>query len=287
MTTNTITRTDVHRPSAIQPEDYTFVGQEVMRIEGVEDAMLMQMERARITAHMEATGGTYSKHAHGGNCHVCGSVNAIYTVLFHHMPSNTYVRMGQDCAGQVDAGIVPALKRFRDAAGSIIKSAKGKNKAAAMLDEAGLSEVLTIVRGEWPRRLSYQVGIVIDMHQKLVRFGSLSDKQWNFLAAMVARIQDDQRIQDERAAEGAKSEHMGTVKARMQFTATIAGIASFESMYGTMYVSIMKSGDNVLIYKGNKPMGERGESVTFVATVKEHGTRDGVKQTIVARPAIQ
>lgn len=300
MTTNTITRTDVHRPSAIQPEDYHFVGQEVMKIEGIEDAMFMQMERERIRAHMATTGGTYSKHAHGGNCHVCGSVNAIYTVLFHHVPSNSYVRMGQDCASQVDAGIVPALKRFRDSAGQIIKSAKGKAKAAALMEEHGCTEALVILKSidfrtnrfthddsKVPMNVIRPASILLDLNAKLVRWGDLSEKQWAFMARLIDQVQNASRYAEERAAADAKSQYIGTVKARMSFTATIVGIASFDSLYGTMFVSIMKSGDNVVIYKGNRPMGERGETVTFKATVKKHDVREGVKQTIVERPAIQ
>ena len=35
---------------------------------------------------------------------------------------------------------------------------------------------------------------------------------------------------------------------------------------------------------GGSPLAEKGESVVVKATVKEHGERDGVKQTIIQRP---
>jgi hypothetical protein len=50
---------------------------------------------------------------------------------------------------------------------------------------------------------------------------------------------------------------------------------------------------NVVIYKGTsdavgwslegQPRG-KGDSLTITATVKEHGVREGVKQTIIQRP---
>ena len=97
-------RSDVHRPSALNPEDYEFVGQEVSKFEGIESCEFILREREAIRAHMAKTGGNYSGHEHGGNCMVCGSPNAIYTVLFYHQKTNTYVRMGQDCAMKCEMG---------------------------------------------------------------------------------------------------------------------------------------------------------------------------------------
>src|SRR3954467_8647095 len=98
-------RTDTHRPSAIIPSEYTWVAQEVAPIFGLGDCHFILAERERIRAHMDRTGGTYAGHAHGGNCMVCGNANAIYTILFYHEPTNSYVRMGERCAMKCDMGI--------------------------------------------------------------------------------------------------------------------------------------------------------------------------------------
>ena len=43
---------------------------------------------------------------------------------------------------------------------------------------------------------------------------------------------------------------------------------------------------NVIIYKGKADFPLKGETATIVATVKEHGLREGVKQTIIQRPKL-
>ena len=88
-------RTDTHRPSAIIPDDYEFVACECTKIEGLGDCLFIQQQREMIKAHMTRTGGTYSRHEHGGNCHICGSVNLIYSILYFHAPSNSYIRLGK------------------------------------------------------------------------------------------------------------------------------------------------------------------------------------------------
>ncbi|MCP4994759.1 MAG: hypothetical protein GY934_13410 [Gammaproteobacteria bacterium] len=69
-------RRDIHRPSAINVEDYEFVALECIKIEFFGDCELARRER---------TGGKWSSHAHGGNCHICGAWMG-YSVAFYHAP---------------------------------------------------------------------------------------------------------------------------------------------------------------------------------------------------------
>jgi hypothetical protein len=68
---------------------------------------------------------------------------------------------------------------------------------------------------------------------------------------------------------------------------TLNHIHQFDGVYGTTYIHILTEGEgNAVVYKGSKKLtGEKGETITFKATIKEHGERDGVKQTILSRPA--
>jgi hypothetical protein len=146
----TSTRTDTHRPSAIDPADYSFIGVEFCKTEEVGQAMMLAEERKFIRAHMDRTGGTYSRHQHGGNCHVCGA-HAIYTVLFHHRPTNTYIRTGEDCAEKMMQGDPAGFRAVGakvSAARSEVKSAReaiaGKRKAMLILQDAGISRAWEI-----------------------------------------------------------------------------------------------------------------------------------------------
>jgi hypothetical protein len=99
---------------------------------------------------------------------------------------------------------------------------------------------------------------------------------------------------DKKAALDATRQHVGTVGEKITLTLTIRHIVTLDGTYGTSYIYIMEDADqNVVIYKGNSdvmfmgsdglPRG-KGDTLTITATVKEHGARDGVKQTIIQRP---
>lgn len=53
----TMTRQDEHRPAAIDPEDYEYVAQECVKIEGLGDCSFILAERAIIKEHPPPAGG--------------------------------------------------------------------------------------------------------------------------------------------------------------------------------------------------------------------------------------
>lgn len=116
--------------------------------------------------------------------------------------------------------------------------------------------------------------------------GGLSDKQTEIVRNALARQQ--QFVAERKAkfaAQDAGSQHIGTVGKREVFTLTINWVKYFEGAFGATYIHGFKdTAGNVVIYKGSKCLGEKGATVTVKATVKEHGDREGVKQTIISRP---
>ena len=133
-------------------------------------------------------------------------------------------------------------------------------------------------------------GGFIDLLRKLAadldECGGLSDKQTEIVRNALARQQ--QFVAERKAkfaAQDAGSQHIGTVGKREVFTLTINWVKYFEGAFGATYIHGLKdAAGNVVIYKGSKCLGEKGATVTVKATVKEHGDRDGVKQTIISRP---
>lgn len=271
-------RTDAHRPSAIVPAEYEYV---THRYFGP-DAMDVNPHGARLVReHMDRTGGKYSGHEHGGSCHICGA-HALYTAVFYHGKTNSYIITGLDCADKMDMDCGDG-EAFRKSVRSAIEALAGKRKAAAVLDAAGLSKAWEVYTGPYSDR--FEETTITDIVGKLVKYGSVSDKQMAFVGSLLAKINSRAAIAAARAAENAASTHVGAVGERREFTATVKAIPSFESQFGTMYINIMAdAAGNVIVYKGNKPLAEKGQQIKFVATVKDHGTREGVKQTIVARP---
>lgn len=113
------------------------------------------------------------------------------------------------------------------------------------------------------------------------QFGKPTDNMRN---AMVKMIDKRAAQKAEWATRDGKCEFVGTVGERQAFALTVKHVVEMESMYGWTWLHICRDADeNVIIYKGSQDWG-KGAQVTCMAKVKEHGVRDGVKQTIIQRP---
>jgi hypothetical protein len=91
---------------------------------------------------------------------------------------------------------------------------------------------------------------------------------------------------DQKALLDAKREHIGTIGEKVTIALTCVHIITLESAYGTTFINICEDADkNTIIYKGNAiGFPCKGETATIKATIKEHGVRNGIKQTIIQRP---
>lgn len=271
-------RNDVHRPSEIDPADYEYVAQEYLKIEGMGDCYILQQNREMIRAHMARSGGNYSGHAHGGNCMVCGSVNAMYTVLFYHAKTNSYVRMGQDCAEKCDMGDAESFRAFREGIKSALACKTGKAKAQALLAERGLERAWAIYGAdEKPGR---EEVTVTDMVGKLVQYGSLSDKQYDFLKTLLDRIITRPQREAQRAAEDAAAKPCPS--GRIEITGTVLTTKEQPSDYapgGSVLKMLVRADDGwkvwgtvpscIIAWKenGEERVVRSGVRVRFTATV--------------------
>lgn len=264
-------RTDIHRPAAIVPADYDFVA---VRYIGPSAPTLMSVahERKALDAHMARTGGKYSRHEHGGSCHVCGA-GALYLAIYHHPKTNSYICVGEDCADKMDLEDGGrAFATVRKAVGADREFRAGKAKAERLLIERGLIAA---------KEMDHD--IIRDLVRKLEQYGNLSDKQWAFLTRLVEEFPLRAEKMAERAKADAASEHVGTVGERSTFTAEVLFVKANEGVYGMTYFHVLKQGDDILLYNGNKTLANKGETVTFTAAVKAHEVRDGIKKTVVTR----
>ena len=121
-------------------------------------------------------------------------------------------------------------------------------------------------------------------------YGKLTEGQVNAIRkGIAARAARKAEWADERAALNAVRAHLGTVGEKgVTMTLTVVHIVVMESAFGTNYLHICEDADkNVVIYKGNASgFPVKGETATIKATIKEHGVRDGVKQTVFQRPKV-
>lgn len=289
-----MTRTDQHRPSAIVPTDYDFVGFQYLRVDDLGSAMFLQSERLRIQEHMARTGGERSGHEHGGNCDVCGSAFAVYKALFWHRPSNTYVSTGLDCAEKLECSEVSAFRRNVSHA---LDQKAGKRKAAAVLERAGLGDMFAM----WERfevhspvgplgplqpgyellnRAGREERTVQDVVSKLVKYGSLSPAQIGFLHKLADAIKNRPAIEAKRDAERLAAKPLPLSDKRVTIEGKVVSIKvpNYDrGEFGPIRM-LVQHADGWKVF-GSVPSNlsgklQRGHSVKFCAAVKASGKDD-------------
>jgi hypothetical protein len=282
-----MTRTDIHRPSAINPADYDFIAVKYIGSGAAGDAMFAAESRRIIAEHISRTGGKYSTHEHGGTCHVCGAM-ALYLAVYHHPKTNTYICVGEDCAEKMDL-FGGDFQSIRKQVAKTKAFTTGKAKAQSVLEARGVDQRAWMIYSATARDdFQFEERTIADLVSKLVAYGSLSDKQWAFMDRLFEKIDARAGIESareaERAADAARSQYVGKIGERIIIEGTIFFTTDYETAYGTTYVTGIKdAAGNVFIQKG-VPLGRKGDELTIKATVKDHSERDGVKQTIISRP---
>jgi len=127
------------------------------------------------------------------------------------------------------------------------------------------------------------------MAESFYTWGKLSPKQCEaILKGIDARAARRAEWADKKAAIDATREHIGTVGEKTTMTIKVVHIVVLEGSYGTTYINICEDeNNNTIIYKGNaNGFPDKGETATITATIKEHGVRNGVKQTVIQRPKV-
>jgi hypothetical protein len=127
------------------------------------------------------------------------------------------------------------------------------------------------------------------MAESFYTWGKLSPKQCEaILKGIDARAARKAEWADKKAALDAHRQHIGAVGEKITLTLKVVHIVELDGSFGTIYINICEDADNnTIIYKGNaKGFPEKGETATITATVKEHGVRNGVKQTVIQRPKL-
>ena len=118
-----------------------------------------------------------------------------------------------------------------------------------------------------------------DIIEKGNKYGSISEAQ----ASAAHRAADTEITRQE---QNKTAQWIGAVGDRIEITGTIISRIAYASTFGLVVISVLKDeAGNIFVQKG-RGIGDKGEEVTVKATVKEHTTREGVKQTIITRPKV-
>lgn len=143
------------------------------------------------------------------------------------------------------------------------------------------------VSGRHPLREAASGEFFGKMFDAILEWGALTDGQTKAVLRMIERAEERiERREAAKAEKAAASEWIGEIKQRREFEVKIHHIHHMETQWGYSGIHIMEDAEqNTIIYKGSAAIGKKGETVRIKATIKSHDERDGIKQTVIARPA--
>lgn len=193
-------RTDIHRPSVINPEEYEFVAMSGGHCCSLDDALYMKEERQRLWDHMETTGAIFSEHDHGGTCYVCGAW-AKLMAIYYHKSTNSYIKVGETCSDKMSVGLAINFNAARRSINDAKKAHAGKRKAQITLNELTLEKAYEIFSTVNSYTCPKEESLVFDVVSKLVRYGNISEKQVDFLKKLLYQIENREEIKKQRELE--------------------------------------------------------------------------------------
>jgi len=166
------------------------------------------------------------------------------------------------------------------------KTWRANTERAGEIESALIAGIVYNDRGNFKGHTDDFMG---SMANAFYTYGKLSPKQCEaILKGIDARAARKAEWADKKAAIDATRAFVGTVGEKITITLKVVHIVELDGSFGTIYINICEDADNnTIIYKGNaKGFPEKGETATITATVKEHGVRNGVKQTVIQRPKL-
>lgn len=269
-------RTDPHRPSALIADDYREVAflpnpHGMRGIDGLVecDPRFIIEERKRLDADMKRTGGRWSQHEHGGACDICGNWLAMSFVVFHHAPTNTYIRAGETCAEKLHFSQGQSFSMFKRQVIEWELARAGKAKARGLLDEWGLSRAWDIYNAERDETTGYEEFTIVDVVNKLIRYGSLSERQREFITTLIDRIDRRAEAKATRQAEWNAAEEAPVTEARIAIEGDVVMVKETDTPFGYQTKIIVRTLTGWKAY-GTCPSainteGLRGSRVRFTA----------------------
>ena len=117
--------------------------------------------------------------------------------------------------------------------------------------------------------------------QVLLRNKCVEAENFGLVVSAVGFVIREEHKHDEKK-DKPKSEWVGKVDERIEFTSTPVCVTSYDTEFGTIHIYKMMVGDDIIIWKTSKWLDDSAE-VTIKATVKEHSEYRGDKQTVITR----
>ena len=236
-----MSRADIHRPSAIRPEEYAYVLS--YSLATTCDGWPVPAVNVDAVMALRAAGARFAMTGGLGKCSVCGAAY-VYGDVWQHEPTGEHVHVGHDCADKYQL-IADRREYEREIGAARVRSAREHESAMRVERRAAyLAE-----RPDIAAALQTDHAIVRDIAANLLHWGQLTSNQ----EALVLKL----------AAESTREEkpHVPAPvgEKRQTFRGTIVGAKLVESAYGTdvkITVEVETAGGSWLAY-GTAPAGVR------------------------------
>jgi hypothetical protein len=287
----TTTRTDIHRPSAIRPEDYTYAGTLLPVIPPPAYSFGLPMEvfeaayaewhiyMDQVAAQRKMIRDSYPESKGGHACDHCG-VHIKYGMLFEHTNGNIIV-VGEICADEtmeVPTRALLEIKRERERLAGGREAAKRAEEVLAWIEEDPTRIGVVGWMMDRPENSFYA-----DLLRKMRKYGPLSPGQ-------EAAVRKGPEREAEQAARKAREEVLqATAKdcptGRVVITGEIVSTKWVESDFGGSLKMLVLSEEGFKVW-GTVPSSldaDRGDLVRFTGTVEP--SRDDPKFGFFKRPA--
>jgi hypothetical protein len=220
-----------------------------------------------------------------GSCAYCG-MGIKYNFIVKGATGRRFV-VGSECVNRTgDAGLVKTVKAERSRIAKEKREARNakaaaERRAAYEAERAARAADFEIIHADLIKRaravtdIEAKGGFIADVIMGGLSGRFISDKA---IAAVTKAVAELER----RAAWN--SQYLGTVGKRETFTAEVDRISYYEGGFGIVWIITMRDeAGNAIVSKSASFYAERGERLTFKATIKEHSDFRGEKQTVVQR----
>jgi hypothetical protein len=272
--TSTITRTDIHRPSApeFDPADYEFVCVFDARPEfPSEQAWAMELRRRLLADGWKFSG----VHGGTGRCDHCGAVLR-YSALMQHLPTRTLIYVGETCLGNRFEMTKSEFDKARRQ-GSLDR----ERKARLVRFEAACEECPALVYASYADNIAqatpgafsdWNINIQRDIVTKVRQYGDISPKQAALLERLVAEL--DEQLTKHQARAAAQAENGPAPVGQQTIEGEVTSTDVRENAYGMRRVMTVRLDNGARVW-GTIPR-------VLIDTVRDAGTLMGTRVTFTA-----
>lgn len=226
------------------------------------------------------------------SCDRCGTFNGVRVWCRGTLNGQPVSNTGFDCWTCGNTGVRGERKERLYTAAELVRV----NKAAATREATRAAKAAAAAAQAAAERQARKEALYANHAEFIAKLNDLDGEFWDGFrvsffrrleaptARQIALVDGEVAKRQKNAASG----YIGNVGDKVTLTITVERIIVLESpLYGTNYITIARDEQgNVVTYKGRTDIGNKGDTTTIKASVKEHTVYNGIKQTVIQRPKV-